>query len=82
MQFWNTGFQGPPFGQERSEFSRLFWQIVKVDGVGIFYFPTYLSDVEMEEQMHSVYAKAAALQLPNAQGRFVEIGSGLGQARP
>jgi hypothetical protein len=57
-------------------------QIVKVDGVGIFYFPTYLSDVEMEEQMHSVYAKAAALQLPNAQGRFVEIGSGLGQARP
>lgn len=45
-------------------------QVVTVGDVGVFYFSPYLSKADMEEQMRSVHAKAAGLQLPNLGGRL------------
>lgn len=44
-------------------------RVVRVDNLGIFYFPRYLSEPEVEEQMRSAFPKAAALQLPKSGGR-------------
>lgn len=55
-----SGFPSPGDTQKR---------VVRVDDLGLFYFPSYLSESGAEEQMRSAYAKAGALQLANSSGR-------------
>ncbi len=45
-------------------------RIASVKDLGVFYFPRYLSDEDVSEQLNAVDAEAAALQLPDADRRL------------
>lgn len=44
-------------------------KVVLMDNVGVVYFPSYLSDADVEERMRAVYDRAEATNLPDASRR-------------
>jgi len=44
-------------------------KVILVDNLGVFYFPSYLSDADINERMRAVHNRAEATELPDARRR-------------